>query len=60
MTNSKTIKKHKELYEATIKSIWNEAVEATLKEVSKYDGIIPTREKIDYLVREVKKKVLYK
>jgi len=42
------------------KIIWNEAVKATLKEVAKFNGIIPDEDERKFLTQYVKNKVAYK
>jgi hypothetical protein len=42
------------------KQIWNEAVKATLKEVKKYDGLIPDDSERLYLCKSVYERVSYR
>lgn len=42
------------------KVIWNKAVEKTLREVRRYDGIIPDENDMEYLVNHVSEKIKYK
>ena len=42
------------------KKIWNQAVEATLKEIRKYDGLIPCEAVRNYLVMNIFDKISYK
>ena len=41
------------------KEIWNEAVMTTLREVYKYDGLIPSMEDREYMTRTIRIKLCY-
>lgn len=43
-----------------LKKLWNEAVRSTLLEIEKYDGVVPDKQVMKYMVDSVWDKISYK